>query len=343
MGLTQLLIFFTSLSLIAAGVMFFWWRRDLVSLRRNTDERAELQRKLEAARSELGELKEENRKRRAELVEAREQARKSKRKRGGGEAEPEVEAAAASAELGRLQDEVKKLNAALAGAEARVQRLQDEKATAVAEAERAADERARGAAAEQVKAAQDKVAALERELQDLRAQLVRASSETPPADVRVSLDGVAPELVAELRRFYKRASNNEKLYLQARGKLEALSDKLAETTRRYNAVCRELALAAGQHIPAGDEGDRQAARVAQDVVAAAEDVARRRRRKPQPRRAGRDGGTADAQDAAPDHGETGAPDDAVAGASEHGEATAAEPAAAEAAVADGDERAETST
>ncbi|MFH1807378.1 MAG: hypothetical protein ABIJ09_01435 [Pseudomonadota bacterium] len=329
MGLTQLLIFFASLSLIAAGVMFFWWRRDLTRLTGLSDERSDLQSKLEASRSELGALKEENRKRRAELVEARDQVRKLKRKRGRGDDEGEAEAGPQNAEVERLKDEVKKLNNALQGAEARVQRVQDEARAATEAARHEAEAQSRKEAGAGLRELEDKAAKLEdtirrleRDLEASRAQTAQARSESTPPDLRIALDALPAEVVDELRRFYKRASNNEKLHLLARGKLEAVSDKLDEITRRYQAVCRELALAAGRQVAEGEEGERQAEHIAQDIVSASEELMHRRRRRPRPRRAEReDGSTREGGD---DTGDGAGPDQESAAGSSAAQAAAPE-------------------
>ncbi|MBN2361089.1 MAG: hypothetical protein JXR83_16660, partial [Deltaproteobacteria bacterium] len=119
---------------------------------------------------------------------------------------------------------------------------------------------------------------------------------------------------------YKRASNYEKLYAVTRGKLEAVTDRQEEMQRRYYAVCRELAVAAGRRLDAGQTGDEEAAKVAHEVVSAAEAAVQRRQRKPRPRQRPRKSASASPEAA---DAETGS--DAATTAATDGESPAATP------------------
>lgn len=274
-------------SLALVGCLY-WWRVGAARAQQLAEEKVEMQRRLDEARSEVSEAKEEARKRRGELVEARDQLRKAKRKRGRNSEDSGSEAASGNdenPELERLRGELKRLTAALEGAEVRVQRVQGETDAAVEQARDKVRAEIRRELEGQLTELRQQVDTLTADLDRARRSGEKATAEATPSDVRIDLKTLAPEVVGELRRFYKRATNYEKLYAITRGKLEAIGDKHEEMQRRYFAVCRELAVAAGRKLASGQGGDEAAARVAQEIVSGAEAAVRQRQRKPRPRRA----------------------------------------------------------
>jgi len=287
--MTALLIFVIVAEAFALFICVYWWRVGAGRSQHLAEEKVEMQRRLDEARSEVSEAKEEARKRRGELVESRDQLRKAKRKRGRGSDESSAETTAAgddNPEFEKLRTEIKRLTSALEGAEARVKRIQGETDAAVDQARETVRAENRREFESQLTELRTQVDTLTADIDRAKRTEEKAANEAPPPGVRIDLKALAPEVVDELRRFYKRASNYEKLYTVTHGKLEAISDRHEEMQRRYYAVCRELAVAAGRSLASGASGDEAAAKLAQDVVTHA-DAAAQRRRKPRPRRSPR--------------------------------------------------------
>jgi hypothetical protein len=128
------------------------------------------------------------------------------------------------------------------------------------------------------------------------APVVEKAPEKPyvPA-ARVDVTKLETPVVDELRRFYKRAVNAEKLLALSDQKLELVEDKLEEIQKRYFAVCRELSLVAVNAKKPQEVSDAEATKLAMDMVNASEDAAQRRSslsgqpRRPRPQAPRQDG------------------------------------------------------
>ncbi|MBI5493683.1 MAG: hypothetical protein HY904_01575 [Deltaproteobacteria bacterium] len=259
----------------------------------------DLEKRLTAAQEELNHARDEVKRKAAQVEEARDRAAKARKKDGKGEP-------AGAAKAPSTPDPVvmARFSSAVEAAERRAAAAEKELEAKLADARQAVRHE------------------MQKEMDELRRRVQRAEQkEAAPAaapapapeekpeprtvpGARVDVAKLEAPVVDELRRFYKRAVNAEKVLALTDGKLELAQDKLEETQRRYFAVCRELALAALNSQKPADISDQEAARLAMDMVAASEEASRRRQAAPRPsdRRAPRQVREGE-KDAAPKNGD----------------------------------------
>jgi hypothetical protein len=264
--MSPVLIFFLLASVVACGVLFMWGSNAQTTRQKALDRAQDLEKRLSGAQEDLAGTRDDLRKKAALLEEARERAQKAKKRERSEKLLPEA--------VSQAPDQ-----AALAPFAAAVEVA--ERRAAVAE--RDADTRAQAAASQARQEKQKEIDELCGRLARAEEQLTGAPKPTPGEKMggvipgaRIDLNTVAPEVVDELRRFFKRAQNAEKLQLVTDGQLEVARDKSEELQRRYFAVCRELALVAVNQGKPQDIADAEAARLAMDIVKASEDASHRR-------------------------------------------------------------------
>lgn len=220
--------------------------------------------RLEALRKELGNTKEELQKKTKALEAAKEEARK-KARREGKKAKAE-EQAREKGDAPRADDasdaESKRLKKALAAVEQQL-------ATLRAEAEAEKDQAVADAKAELASAlaeSKEKAEASQQRLDELRATIKRKEDSRPTVPgSTLDLKSLPKEAVEELARYYRKGEEFERLYGVSQGKLLLSQERQQELQRRYYAVCRELALLAGQPADA-NSSDEEARHIAETVV-----------------------------------------------------------------------------
>ncbi|MBN2358268.1 MAG: hypothetical protein JXR83_02365, partial [Deltaproteobacteria bacterium] len=195
--MTALLVFGVIAEFIALVACVYWWRVWANRGRQLAEEKADIQRRLDEARAEVSDAKEDARKRRGELVEAREQLRKAKRRRGRGSEEAPTDAAPASPsgagpEQERLQAEVKRLTAALEGAEARVQRVQADSDAAIEKARESMRAEGRRELEGSLAELRQRVDTLTADLERARRAEKKAEADATPSSVHIDLEALAP-------------------------------------------------------------------------------------------------------------------------------------------------------
>ena len=263
-------------AVVAAAIMFLRAGSLQTALEQTTSRVTDLEKRLTESQEALTGAREDVKRKGAALEEAREKVQKAKKKE--------------TREL-RLLD--KPAAATSAPSEAEAKMAEQRYLAAVENAER------RAAAAEKTLANQVEAiraetrVTFEAELGELRRRAERAEQlarkrdeepvqvkrEEPRTEVvgaRMDLKTLAPEVLTELARFYRRAQNAEKLSVVTEKQLEVAQDKLEELNRRYFAVCRELALVAINKDKPQEQSDAEAAKVAMDLVRASEEASRRR-------------------------------------------------------------------
>lgn len=220
--------------------------------------------RLEALRKELGNTKEELQKKTKALEAVKEEARKKARRDGKkAKAEEHAREKDDSARVDEQADaESKRLKKALAAVEQQLATLraqaEQEKTDAVAEAT-AEVEKA-------LHASREKAAAAEQRFDELRATMKRKEDSRPNVPgSSLDLKALPKEAVEELSRYFRKAEEYERLYGVSQGKLLLSQERQQELQRRYYAVCRELALAAGQ-AGNGATTDEDARLLAEAVV-----------------------------------------------------------------------------
>lgn len=153
---------------------------------------------------------------------------------------------------------------------------------------------------------------LKRTLDELRAAKKKDSERPELPGTALDLKALPPEAVQELARYFRKGEEFERLYAVTQGQVQLSQDRYQELQRRYFAVCRELALAAGQK----PSTDAEAKSTAEGVVAGTDQLAhdgaaaavtglpgegkkrRRRRRKRKPLAAGVEGVAAEGAEGA---------------------------------------------
>ncbi|GEM_PF-879388 len=246
-----------------------------------TGRSGDLEKRLATAQEELNGVREELKRRQAALEDLRERAAKQKKKELR---EPQKAGTPAPGAASPDPTMMARFQAAVEVAERRAVAAEKELEAKLSEA-RDAVRRELQADVEELKRrlkgaerkAEEKPAAVEEKV-EARVERVHI-----PA-ARIDVTKLDPTVVDELRRFYKRAVNSEKLLAAADSKLELVVDKLEETQKRYFAVCRELALVAVNKDKPQDVSDAEAARLAQEMVVASEEAGRRRSVMGTPRR-----------------------------------------------------------
>lgn len=236
----------------------------------------DLDKKLEALRGELASAREEAQRNKKQLEEAREEAKK-KLRREGKKAEREAEQQPAGPDARDM--EIQGLKKGLSSLESQLNTAKRDAERATAELERLQGS-ARGEADGARKARDEERnrnqtlveenAALKKTLEELRAARKKDSERPEIPGTALDLKGLPVEAVQELARYFRKGEEFERLYNVSQGQIQLAQDRYMELQRRYFAVCRELAVAAGTKPGSDDE----ARKTAEGVVSGTETVAR---------------------------------------------------------------------
>lgn len=220
--------------------------------------------RLEALRKELGNTKEELQKKTKALEAAKEEARKKARREGKkAKAEEQAREKGDASRVDEASDaESKRLKKALAAVE---QQLATLRAEADAEKDQAVAE-AKAELSSALAESKEKAETSQQRLDELRATIKRKEDSRPTVPgSTLDLKALPKEAVEELARYYRKGEEFERLYGVSQGKLLLSQERQQELQRRYYAVCRELALLAGQ--PADESStDEEARQIAETVV-----------------------------------------------------------------------------
>ncbi len=232
--------------------------------------------KSDALKAELTAAKEEIARKNKQLEEAREEAKK-KLRREGKKMEREAEEKAAGpdpreVEILGLKKGMAALESQLNNAKAEAQRATTELDRTRGDAKTETDGASRARDDERTKnrsLADDNVA-LKRTLDELRNSKRKENERPDVPGTSLDLKALPADAVQELARFFRKGEEYERLYNVAAGQLQLEKDRYQEVQRRYFAVCRELALAAGTR----PQNDTDAKTTAEAVVAGSDEIAR---------------------------------------------------------------------
>ncbi len=96
------------------------------------------------------------------------------------------------------------------------------------------------------------------QIEQLKAELKKKQEKkTEIPSVAIDLKTLAPEVVQEMARLYRRGEDFERLYHVGQGQVALLQDRLQELRRRYLSVCRELAVASGANSEISENNARE--------------------------------------------------------------------------------------
>ena len=249
------------------------------SLREEADEARRL---LEGTKKELSGAKEDLGKK-SNALDALKSEAKKKARREGKKAQRDANKADADApadDESEQRAEIKKLKSAIRALEKQVADTQSEAEDTVSSATRTAEE----AVASKLASLESDKKQLTKTLEDLRASIKKQRESRPDVPgSQLNLKELAPEVVQELARYFRKGEEYERLYNVAQGQLQLSGDKLGELQKKYYAVCRELAVA----VRAEPATDAEAKKVAEGVVATGD--AASRKAKPAASAGGEDG------------------------------------------------------
>jgi hypothetical protein len=236
---------------------------------------ADLEKKLADARAEIAAAKEETQRKQKQLEEARDEAKK-KLARAGRKAEREEEAAKGpdprDVEIAGLKKGLSSLESQLNAAKRDVDKAQSDLDRVRADAKADVEGAAKGRDVERSRTStlSEENAALKKTLEELRMSKKKEAERPEIPGTSLDLKSLPPEAVQELARYFRKGEEFERLYAVAQGQLQLAQDRFLELQRRYFAVCRELALAAG----AQPQSDEEAKKLAEGAVAGSDQAAR---------------------------------------------------------------------
>jgi hypothetical protein len=250
-----------------------------------------LEKKIDELRTELTTAKEETQRKQKLLEEVREEAKKKLRRdgkkadrveeqKGTGMDPRDVEMQGLKKGLASLESQLNQAKAELAQKTAELEHLSGDAKGAVEGAVHAQNEerdRSRTLAEENSN--------LKRTLEDLRTAMRKDTERPDVPGSTLDLRALPPDAVQELARYFRKGEEFERLYAVAQGQVQLSQDRYGELQRRYFAVCRELALAAG----AKPGTDAEAKSAAEGLVTGSDQLARNGRDQTQPRTPGTPG------------------------------------------------------
>ena len=235
-----------------------------------------LEKRIDELRAELTTAKEEAHRKQKLLEEVREEAKKKLRRdgkkadreeeqKGNGMDPRDVEIQGLKKGLASIESQLNQMKTELAQKTAELDQLRGDAKGATEGATQARDEertRARSLAEENSN--------LKRTLDELRAAKKKDSERPELPGTALDLKALPTEAVQELARYFRKGEEFERLYAVAQGQVQLSQDRFQELQRRYFAVCRELALAAGQKPGT----DAEAKTAAEGVVSGTDQLAR---------------------------------------------------------------------
>lgn len=211
--------------------------------------RSSLEDKLTMLRKELSATKEDLMKKSKLLDEAREIGRKKMKKEAiQAGREQEVEIAQTDVEVDRLKR-------ALHAMEAQLQSFQSDAERRVA----AARDEAKSHFDRQLQAGRDEIKRLESQLGKRQHETSKKKQGLEQTLPTIDVAAWSDDTVNEVARLLRKAEQLEKMNGVTHGKLQMAQERFSELQRRYFAVCRELAIAAGKEPEVSDQQARDVA------------------------------------------------------------------------------------
>ncbi len=218
------------------------------------------EKKLTEARAELSSQKEKVAAKQKELDELKEINRTKARREGKKEqSAAQTEAAVKGADPRDV--EIQSLRKGMAALESQLNGLKRDTAsrdaadTSVAQRANSEVEGAKKAAEterEQRQRLSDENGSLKKTIDELRAAIKKVDARPDVPGTALNLKELAPPVVQELARFFRKGEEFERLYTVAQSQLQLEKDRTLEIQRRYFAVCRELAVVAGMSKTASE-------------------------------------------------------------------------------------------
>jgi hypothetical protein len=232
------------------------------------DKSEALKKDLEKARADL-QLKSK------QLEEAREEAKKKLRREGKKQEKEEEKAGSADprdVEIAGLKKGMAALESQLNTAKRDVERMSSESERVRGDSSRETEgaQKARDDASSKARALADENAMLKRTLDELRSAKRKENERPDVPGTGLDLKALPADAVQELARYFRKGEEFERLFHVTSGQMQLEKDRYQELQRRYFAVCRELALVAGQKP--GSDADAKSA--AEGLVAGSDQAAR---------------------------------------------------------------------
>lgn len=238
-----------------------------------------LEKRIDELRAELTTAKEEASRKQKLLEEVREEAKKKLRRDGKKADRTSVEEEQKGTGMDPRDVEIQGLKKGLASIESQLNQMKTELAQKTAELDQLRGDakgategatQARDEERNKSRSLAEENSNLKRTLEELRAAKRKDSERPELPGTALDLKALPAEAVQELARYFRKGEEFERLYAVAQGQVQLSQDRYQELQRRYFAVCRELALAAGQK-PATDAEAKSAA---EGVVAGTDQLAR---------------------------------------------------------------------
>jgi hypothetical protein len=235
----------------------------------------DLDKKVADLQGELKAAREETQRKQKQLEEHREETKK-KLARAGKKAAAEEEAKAGP---DPRDTEIAGLKKGMAALESQLNTAKRELDRTTGDAERVRGEsknetegalRAREDERNRNRSLADENLALKKTLDELRHAKRKENERPDVPGSALDLKALPAEAVQELARYFRKGEEFERLYHVSSGQLQLEKDRFQELQRRYFAVCRELALAAGQK----PGNDQEAKAAAEGLVQGSDQVAR---------------------------------------------------------------------
>ena len=264
------------IALVAAAVMFVKMKEALRLKEQTTSSAPVIDGRLDSLRRELTAAREETARKQKALDEVREEGKKKLRREGKKATREETGAQtpdARDAQIASLQKALAALEMQLSLQKKDGDRKIREAAEAVRGETSIAASREQGEDRARTHQLEREVSSLKTTLDELRQSIRKKAEDRPDIPgTELDLKSLPTPAVQELARFYRKSEELERLYHVTQGQVQLAQDRILELQRRYFAVCREMALAAGA---SPSLSDAEARKTAEGVLARAEAAASR--------------------------------------------------------------------
>ncbi len=245
------------LVVVAIAAMIVVSQRQSVSnmkrlLRQAQERTIDMENKIESSRSELKKSKEELEREKNSLRDARELAKKKLRRQAN---EETMQKQGGTAMTNNALDDS---NKAISALEAQIEQLKKEQVQN--------EQAVRARVLEEFKKDENEQSSLiegfKKKISELEADLKKQKRLMRPEGNKIDLKTLPDEAAGEFARVYRKAEQHERLHGIARAKLHLAQEKFTELQKRYFAVCRELAVLAGNK----SEDPKVARSVAEEIA-----------------------------------------------------------------------------
>lgn len=224
---------------VIAAMVVISQKQSVVSMKkllRDAQEKTiELEDKISSSRNELRKSKEELEREKTSLRDARELAKKKLRRQANEETKEQQGGSA------MIDNALEDSNKAIRALEAQIEQLKKEQVQNEQDVrERLMQEHKKEESGQALE-----IDNLKKKISELESDLKKQRRMMRPEGNKIDLKTLPDEAAGEFARVYRKAEQHERLHGIARAKLHMAQEKFTELQKRYFAVCRELAVLAG--------------------------------------------------------------------------------------------------